>query len=50
MKYESMILAGLFTACFALCVLVMGAMLVTSVRPVQIAGAQATPVPAATAG
>lgn len=50
MKYESMILASLFTACFALCVLVMGAMLVTSVQPVQIAGAQAAPVPAGTAG
>ncbi|MEY2159881.1 MULTISPECIES: hypothetical protein [unclassified Rhodanobacter] len=41
MKYESMILAGLFGACFALCVLVLGAMLTMTASPVQLAGAHA---------
>lgn len=38
MKFESMILASLFVACFALCTLVMGAMLTATPRAVQLAG------------
>ena len=48
MKFESMILASLFVACFALCTLVMGAMLTASPRTVTLAGAQHSAIPSAT--
>ncbi|MBQ4854807.1 hypothetical protein IMW82_08995 [Rhodanobacter sp. B2A1Ga4] len=52
MKFESQILAGLFVVCFAVCALVMGAMLTATLHPVQLAGADhaAVVVPAALAG
>ena len=37
MKFESQILAGLFIVCFAICAMVMGAMLKTSPSSVQLA-------------
>lgn len=40
MKFESMILASLFVACFALCTLVMGAMLTATPDAVKLAGSQ----------
>ncbi len=39
MKFESLILASLFVACFAVCALVMGAMLTATPNSVQLAGA-----------
>lgn len=39
MKFESHILAGLFVVCFAVCALVIGAMLTLAPTPVQLAGA-----------
>lgn len=39
MKFESLILASLFAACFAVCALVMGAMLTTTPGSVQLAHA-----------
>jgi len=52
MKFESHILAGLFVVCFAVCALVIGAMLTVTPAPVQLAGAAhaAVVVPAASAG
>lgn len=44
MKYESMMLASLFVACFALCTLVMGAMLTATPNTVRLAN---SPTPAA---
>ncbi|WP_426688191.1 hypothetical protein [Rhodanobacter ginsengiterrae] len=38
MKFESMILASLFVACFALCTLVLGAMLTATPNAVPLAG------------
>lgn len=48
MKFESMILASLFVARFALCTLVMGAMLTASPRTVTLAGAQHSATQSAT--
>jgi len=48
MKFESMILASLFVACFALCTLVMGAMLTASPRTAALAGAQHSAIQSAT--
>jgi hypothetical protein len=48
MKFESMILASLFVARFALCTLVMGAMLTASPRTVTLAGAQHSAIQSAT--
>ena len=39
MKFESLILAGLFAVCFGICAAVMGAMLKTTPASVQLAGA-----------
>ncbi len=39
MKFESLILAGLFAVCFGICAGVMGAMLKTTPASVQLAGA-----------
>ncbi|MDW2982821.1 hypothetical protein [Rhodanobacter sp. KK11] len=52
MKFESLILASLFAVCFAVCALVMGAMLTATPDAVQLAGAHKTAVvvPAARAG
>ncbi|WEN15051.1 hypothetical protein PY254_17765 [Rhodanobacter sp. AS-Z3] len=46
MKYESMMIAGLFATCFALCTLVMGAMLTTTPDSVRLVAAQASTTPA----
>jgi hypothetical protein len=40
MKFESIILAGLFAACFALCSLVMGAMLTVTPSNVKMANSR----------
>lgn len=48
MKFESMILASLFVACFALCTLVMGAMLTNPPSTVSLAGAQHSTIQPAT--
>jgi hypothetical protein len=40
MKFESLILAGLFVVCFGICAGVMGAMLKTAPASVQLAGAR----------
>lgn len=40
MKYESIILSGLFAACFALCSLVMGAMLTVTPSNVKLANSR----------
>lgn len=52
MKFESLILASLFAVCFAVCALVMGAMLTTTPSSVQLAHANkaAVIVPVAQAG
>ena len=42
MKFESIILAGLFAACFALCSLVMGAMLTVTPSNVKLANSRPT--------
>ena len=42
MKFESLILATLFVACFSVCALVMGAMLKTTPASVQLASANKT--------
>jgi hypothetical protein len=39
MKFESLILATLFVACFGICALVMGAMLKTTPASIQLASA-----------
>jgi hypothetical protein len=39
MKFESLILASLFAVCFAVCALVVGAMLTTTPNSVQLAHA-----------
>ncbi|MGY3041722.1 hypothetical protein ACVWWQ_003355 [Rhodanobacter sp. TND4EL1] len=46
MKFESMILASLFVACFALCTLVLGAMLTATPNAERLAGS-ASPAAAA---
>lgn len=38
MKFESLILGSLFVACFTVCALVMGAMLVSTPASVKLAG------------
>lgn len=51
MKFESLILASLFAVCFAVCALVMGAMLTATPSSVQLAGShQTTAAAAARAG
>ena len=42
MKFESLILAALFVACFGVCALVMGAMLKTTPTSVQLASTSKT--------
>jgi len=44
MKFESLILASLFVVCFAICALVMGAMLTAMPGSVQLAGANTATV------
>lgn len=45
MKFESFMLRGLFVACFAVCALIMGAML--NARPQNLQNAGANPVASA---
>jgi len=51
MKFESLILVGLFAVCFALCAMVMGAMLTATPGSLQLAhanpAAQVVPVASA---
>lgn len=49
MKFESLILGSLFVACFTVCALVMGAMLVSTPASVKLAGANHAQVAARTA-
>ena len=49
MKFESLILVGLFAVCFTVCALVMGAMLTARPSSVQLAGAHKAAVVVAVA-